>query len=301
MYWLRTGSILDLTVIATNSNIADMAKLLDIPYSTLVAYIAGTRYIRESAVPDFGCRWGKYIDKFLGSNLSKKEIIQRNKESILSKDHENNYDYDDIEETSPPELEPEVIWSLYFTEMATVEYNLRYIVEHKSWSIPFGCCAAQVLARFEASQPELSKLETFTKDDAIHLLKMLFARVNGRTLTKESYQEMLNLALRYILWRVKTREYYKLEKFYPIPRCIEIRDARPIILLQQRECDYVPDHRLYHGDFQLPDTPCLKKAATLDVLMLCRSVEVKIDNSVYLPKYYCSCTSPSNDFICFEA
>ena len=141
--------------------------------------------------------------------------------------------------------------------------------------------------------------------------------ING-SFTEKNHPNILNLALRYVLWRVKTREHYKIEQFYPTPRCIEIRDARHIPLLQQiKDPLFIPDHKFSYrtytshraGDagssevvlkeIPLPDTPRLKKAATLDVLMLCRSVEVKADHSKY--RYHCSCTSHSNDYIYFAA
>ncbi len=294
--YLRPGSILDLTVIASGNNITEAAKFFDIPNSTFAAYIAGTRYIRSSAAYDIGNRWSKYVEQFLG-------------DAFFSRKQSSNQE----KEEKKIDLPEEEIWAWVFTFMFDVEHNLRQLVEPISWQKPFGCCAAQVLAQFEASQSDSSKLGIFTKEDAIDLLRLLFI---GRLPTEKNlptekiYHETLNLAQRYILWRVKAREYYKLEQFYPISRCIEIRDTRPIPLLQLDEYPCLPpDHKIYHGDIRLPDTPRLKKAATLDVLMLCNSVEVRTDRCKKgetpqycgTPQYYCSCISPSDDFIRFVA
>lgn len=288
MFCLRPGSILDLTVIASGNHVTDAAKFFGIPNSTLAAYISGARFIRTSAAWDIGTRWGKYINQFLSNVLldkEKKEMnIPPNWELPPDWVFEEDRDFEEIR------LITEI-----FNENFQTEYNLRQIVEPISWQKSFSCCAAQVLARFEASQSASSKLGIFNKEDAINLLNIL---ING-PFTEENRQNMLNLALRYVLWRIKTREYYKIEQFYPTLRCIEIRDARPIPLLQQIDPFFLPDHKYYRSKTKLPDTPHLKKAATLDVLMLCRSVEIKVDH--IKNNYYCSCTSPANDSIYFAA
>ncbi|MCG9966736.1 hypothetical protein L9W92_01520 [Pelotomaculum terephthalicicum JT] len=288
MFSLRPGSILDLTVIASDNHVTEVAKSFGIPYSTLTAYISGIRFIRPSAAWDIGTRWGKYINQFLSNILFDKIEKETNTQSI--REIPSDWVFED-----DPDFEDIRHYAEIFNENFQTEYNLRQIVEPVSWQKSFSCCAAQVLARFEASQSASSKLDVFSKKDAINLLNIL---IKG-PFTEENLPNMLNLALRYVLWRVKTREYYKLEQFYPISRCIEIRDTRPILLLQQEEnIYYPPDHKLSRG-IQLPDTPRLKKAATLDALMLCRFVEVKADHSKY--NYYCSCTSPQNDSIYFTA
>ncbi|MCL6479854.1 MAG: hypothetical protein K6T65_15895, partial [Peptococcaceae bacterium] len=262
---LRPGSILDLTVIASDSHLTDVAKSFGIPYSTLAAYISGTRFISPSAVWDIGTRWGNYIS------------------------------YSGWDFTEDAEFDEADCIEIFYENFQN-EYNLRQIVEPISWQKSFSCCAAQVLARFEAGQTTSNKMDIFDKNDAINLLKTL---ING-PYSEENHPNMLNLSLRYVLWRVKTREYYKIEQFYPNPRCIEIRDARPIPLVQQIDDKFfLPDHRFYDINKKYPDTPRLKKAATLDVLLLCHSVEVKVDHSRNICQ--CSCTNYSNDFIYFFA
>jgi len=282
MFWLRIGSILDLTVIASGKHITEAAKFFDIPNSTLSAYIAGTRNIRESASWDMGTRWGKYIERFLSSLVF--DLKEEEFEDTLA---------------------------MYFNEIFDIEYSLRQLIEPIPWQNSFSCCAAQVLARFEANLPDSSKLDNFTTKDAFNLLKKLLA---GSPFTREEHHEFLNLALRYVLWRVKTREYYKIEQFYPRLRCIEIRDKRPIPVLSKEACmSFVPDHRYYseenliYHNVRYPDVPRLKMAGTVDVLMLCRSVKVKIENNIHekelrgLPIYWCSCVTPfNNEEICFE-
>ncbi|WP_449240364.1 hypothetical protein [Desulfoscipio gibsoniae] len=288
MFYLRPGSILDLSIIASDNYISNAADSLGIPNSTLAAYISGARSIKPSAAWDIGIRWGRYIYQFLTDILLDKEKKETNTPPGLDIDW-----WEEIIEVRD--------CAQIFEEHFQTEYNLRQIVEPISWQKSFGCCAAQVLARFEANQLALSKLNNFSKDDAISLLNIL---ING-PFTEENLPNLQNLALRYVLWRVKTREHYKLEQFLPTSRCIEIRDARPMPLLQQDIMDdllFIPDHLLYDGTSfpdTHPDTPRLKKAATLDVLMLCRSVEVRADQSKNT--CHCSCTSYSNDFIYFKA
>lgn len=290
MFSLRTGSLFDLAIIATDNYILKAADIFNIPNSTFAAYISGARFLQPLTAWDIGTRWGKYINQYLSN------IIDKDSDIILDTPPNWKIPHDWMFEDDP--AFEDIRWCAEtFNEHFRNEYNLRQIIEPMSWQKSFSYCAAQVLARFEASQVP-SKSDNFSKKDAVNLLDIL---ING-PFTKENHSNMLSLAQRYILWRVKTREYYKLEQFHPTRRCIDVRDARPIPLLQQvdvpddpfllerKPCDYYE---------QLPDIPRLNKAATLDVLLLCHSVEVKAD--LDKGNYYCSCTTPANDSIYFIA
>jgi hypothetical protein len=95
-----------------------------------------------------------------------------------------------------------------------------------------------------------------------------------------------------------------IEQFGQYPKAFEVRDHRDVPLLSERAqdeyLDMPADHRFYkhYSDkgIDFPDTPRLKKAATMDILMLCQKVRVEINHvvneKVLAPFSYCSCVSP---------
>ncbi len=287
MYLLRIGSLLDLSIIAAEDTTHNAAKIFDIPNSTLAGYITGVRNIKESAVNDLALRWEKYF-----RSTSYQLIVTPGK--------------------WPSEWATifEGI-SSYFEKSFEVESQLRLICEPEPWRSPFTCCAAQVLAQFETDHPDTAT--AFTKEDALQFLKLTVLRSR---LNDEDNRKLLKLALKYVLWRVKNREYFSIERFGKNVKSFEVRDHRDIPLLSDKDLvAYLvlpADHRFYltHSDesnyeSDRPDTPRLKKAATMDILMLCQKVRVEINHDEYsdlLPSLsYCSCISPFGKEINFAA
>lgn len=298
MFYLRPGSILDLSIIASENHITDAAKFFDIPNSTLAAYISGTRFLRPSAVWGMGIRWGKYMEHFLLPYFDE-EFKKRTLDDTIS----SRIDIQTTREKTKKDFIEEESWSLLFSDNYDMEFTLRKIVEFKPWQKPFGCCAAQVLAHFEATNADPDKLTSFDKEKALMLLKFLFPV--GIVLTPDSRIQMLDLAFNYLIWRIKTKDYYTMDIFNSKPRNIEVRDNRLIPLLDKDEyLYYIPDNYLQYDGMDMQDVPSLKKAATLDVLMLCRSVEIKVSNygdDIINQQIYCKCTSPTNEEISFMA
>jgi hypothetical protein len=287
MYWIRIGSLLDLSIIASEDTTHNAAKILGIPNSTLAGYITGVRNIKESAVEDMASRWTKYFS----SNI--RPLIKRWKD-----DQEDKLDFSQAD-----------IFGLYFEELFEVENRLRLICEPEPWRNPFSCCAAQVLAQFEADHPDAAG--AFTKEDALQLLRLTI--LHHRPYNELNHRKLLRLALQYVLWRVKNRENFMLERFGKNPKSFEVRDQRDIPLLSEKEQDgylnFPADHRFYihYSDegIDFPDTPRLKKAATMDILMLCQKVRVEINHvvndKVLAPFSFCSCISPFGKEINFAA
>jgi hypothetical protein len=284
MYWLRIGSLLDLSIIAAEDTTHNAAKIFDIPNSTLAGYITGVRNIKESAVMDLALRWEKYF---------------------------RSTSYPLIE--SPPNEWLTIFEGIssYFDRSFEVESRLRLISDPEPWRSPFTCCAAQVLAQFEAEHPDTAT--AFTKEDALQYLKLAILHAMRNDVDN---RKMLKLALKYVLWRVKNREYFLLEQFGKNAKSFEVRDHRDIPLLSEKDqARYLvlpADHRFYlkHSDesdyeSDRPDTPRLKKAATMDILMLCQKIKVEINHVAYsdlLPSLsYCSCISPFGKEINFAA
>ncbi len=284
MFHLRSGSLLDLIILAAGENMVTAADRFSIPYSTLAAYIAGTRYPRQSAVPSLATAWARFWLE------------------IVSDEAGETGETEDDEEKLPPE----VMHAFDFEEMFRLEQELRSLIGQECWLHSFSCCAAQVLARFEAAHPgQLS----FTQADALQLLDWIAV---GDLLEQDKDRfplKFAELALRYVLWRVKTREYYFLEQFYPRLRAIEARGNQPIpVIPDDLAMSFDPDHRRYaDSNLQMygihyPDVPRLKLGATLDTLLLCRSVAIKVDYAANFPPcYICSCVSPFGDEIRFRA
>jgi hypothetical protein len=282
--WIRIGSLLDLSIIASEDTTHNAAKFFGIPNSTLAGYTTGVRNIKESAIEDMATRWGKYFQ----GNL--RGLIKGWKD----------YPDDDFGYTQ------EDMFAHYFYDLFNVENRLRLICEPEPWKNPFGCCAAQALARFEADHPDAAR--AFTKEDALQLLELTILRAKPR---KDA--DPLKLAMHYVLWRVKNRENFLIERFGQSPKSFEVKDQRQIPLLsdqeQQRYLTLPADHRFYlHHSAEgiaFPDTPRLKKAATMDMLMLCQKVKVEIDHVVNdrvgAPFSFCSCISPFGQEINFAA
>jgi hypothetical protein len=107
------------------------------------------------------------------------------------------------------------------------------------------------------------------------------------------------------------RENFLLERFGRNPKSFEVRDHRKIPLLSKADQDEFlkspADHRFYMNysseGICFPDTPRLKKAATMDVLLLCQKVKVEVNHVLnehfLVPFSLCSCVSPFGEEIGF--
>lgn len=194
---------------------------------------------------------------------------------------------------------PLEICALNFEDMYEAEYRLRRLISGQCWQHAFSCCAAQILANFEAKQ---EVKPSFERADALTLLRGMSG---WKLLSSREVSTLNSLALQYLLWRVKTREYYYLEHFYPRLKAVEIRsDQRIPLIAPEVAVSHNLDHRLQTSPRKdLPPTPRLKMGATLDILLLCQSVEIKINHEVMNATewYLCSCVGPFGDRMSFLA
>ncbi len=270
MYWLRIGSLLDLSIIAAEDTTFNAAKSFEIPNSTMAGYITGVRNIRESAVHDLASRWVNYFNSHILQHISGWQMM-----------------LDFFFERSAEH---------YFTEMFEKENRLRLIYEPMQWNRPFRCCAAQVLAQFEGSHPDAGA--SFTSENARQLLRLTI--LHNEPHNEADYQKMLSLALEYILWRVKNREYYGIFRRYG-PDSKD--DADEFEVRNQRKIPLTEDLLLPAPVAELAispvDMPILKKAATLDALLLCPKVTAEINQVDNISS--CSCVSPFGKEIRFAA
>lgn len=87
------------------------------------------------------------------------------------------------------------------------------------------------------------------------------------------------LAIKYLLWRIQTREGYYLDRVPPEKARQETRDVWPIptidLEVSSRTLLYVSSRTLLSD---LPVRPSLKKAATLDVLGLTPRISFSLEN-----------------------
>jgi hypothetical protein len=283
MYWVRIGSILDLTIMAARDSIYGAAKAFDIPNSTMSGYISGVRNAKESGIEDIAMRWAKYFNSRIRPMIP---------------------DWHDVPEDVSA-VSQEDIFGLYFHELFTEEDRLRLIYELEPYMNPFGCCAAQVLAQFEAVHPGAA--EAFSQEDALKLLQLTI--LHSGTYSETERQNLIELALRYVLWRVKARENFFIERFGNSPKAFEARDQRPLSVLSEEDQNIFArepaDHRLIRFANNYPDVPRLKRAATIDVLLLCQRVTVDVshvlDEQSQVPITVCSCVSPFCKKIGFAA
>jgi hypothetical protein len=276
MYWIRIGTLLDLSIIASQDTNFNAAQFLGIPNSTLAGYTTGVRNIKESAVDDIAMRWTKYFDQNIRPMIANWETGSLSEFNISQTD----------------------LFGLYFHELFAEEDRLRLLCDPEPWGHSFGCCAAQVLAQFESDLQ--GSVLSFSKDDALEILRLTI--LHSGTYSEAEMHNLHHLALRYVLWRVKNREYFLLEHFAHAPKSYEVRDGRTIPLLTDAEqynfLEQPADHRLFSSNegIILPDVPRLKKAATMDVLLLCQSVMVKVNHVLnekfQIPVSVCSCISP---------
>lgn len=157
------------------------------------------------------------------------------------------------------------------------ENSLRLLVEDEVWLTGFGCCAAQVLAPWSESLT----FEKFSADEARNLIEALLTNRN---------KQGLDLALKYILWRIKTREGYYIKRIPFKYQDMETKDMWPIPYFKR---ETIQGNLLQN----LESVPLLKKASTIDVLALCDFVSLGIaNNQQHLPgilldnpAFTCSC------------
>lgn len=248
--WLRPGTLLDLTIIARSITSYTLAKELALSAGSISNYVLGSRNIKPGAIHDLAQRWASCIRPTI-PEFSPAIPEGWTAEEYLKDAFHSAYDADD---------------------------SLRSLVEEEPWLTGFACCTAQVLSPWSKS----INFDEFNSNEARLLIETI--------VTKPQDNEMgLYLAMKYILWRIKTREGYYLEDSTET-KTIETREIWPIPYIKREDSG----NSLLRD---LPYVPWLKKASTLDVLALCNFVSLGIANNqqdlpgilLDYPAFTCSC------------
>lgn len=294
---LRTGTILDLTAIARNVPAYILANELNISKGSISNYISSLRNIKKESLYDLASRWSNSVKPILS-----------NHDTLIPKHY-----------ATIDEYLTELFISAYNSEMSTQD-----IINGESLEYGFSCCTAQVLspwsevlefADFNSKDAQTllrifikyhidklkpyNELDNVPKDDGYHK-KILEDYIKSRESEKEPIKNEQGIlqTVKYILWRIKTREGYYLDRVPPENNRKETQSIWPIPKID-------PDISRNVLIQYLPARPSLKKPSVIDILMFCRGLSIGIElqsvghNSEYKDVYSCSCYNLNGEKIKF--